>query len=91
MRSQHSPTSSARRAHNPVHISSAPEDKKNAPTDVSAIFLCKGYKKDFFGFLITGFDPYEFIRYQDSKNASMFCLIGDLCHLGIALTNEIVR
>ena len=44
MRSQHSPTSTARRAHNPVHISSAPEDKKN------------GYKKDIFGFLITGFE-----------------------------------
>ena len=56
MRSQHSPTSTARRAHNPVRISSAPEDKKNAPTDVSAIFLCKGYKKDIFGFLITGFE-----------------------------------
>ena len=48
--------SSARRAHNPVQISSAPEDKKNAPTGVSAIFLCKGYKKDIFGFLITGFE-----------------------------------
>ena len=32
------------------------DDKKNAPTDVSAIFLCKGYKKDIFGLLITGFE-----------------------------------